>query len=215
MKACDEAVHIGPPPAAESYLQAEKIIAAAKATGAAAIHPGYGFLSENADFADALDAAGIVFIGPTAKTIRAMGSKAAAKDLMEKAGVPTTPGYQGEDQSLETFAREAERIGYPVLLKAVSGGGGKGMRMVESAAGLKEAIASAAREGQASFNDPRLLIEKYVARARHLEVQIFGDGEGQVVHSVRARLLRTKTPSENHRGSPRPAPDRFPCATVS
>ena len=130
VRACDEAVHIGPPAAAESYLVAEKIIDACKKTGAEAVHPGYGFLSENAAFAEALDKAGIVFIGPTAETIRAMGSKSAAKDLMEAANVPTTPGYQGEDQSVETFKREAKRIGYPVLLKATAGGGGKGMRMV-------------------------------------------------------------------------------------
>ena len=178
VKACDEAVHIGPPAPSESYLRAERIIEAAKRTGAEAIHPGYGFLSENAAFAEALEKAGIIFIGPTAKTIRAMGSKSAAKDLMEEAGVPTTPGYQGEDQSFETFKREAARIGYPVLLKATAGGGGKGMRMVAREEDLEEAVASAAREGKSAFGDPRLLIEKYLPRARHVEVQIFGDGKG-------------------------------------
>ncbi|MEO1015870.1 MAG: acetyl-CoA carboxylase biotin carboxylase subunit [Pseudomonadota bacterium] len=180
--ACDEAVRIGPAPARDSYLKPDRILDAARQTGAEAIHPGYGFLSENAEFADAVAAAGLVFIGPTAETIRAMGSKSAAKDLMEAAGVPTTPGYQGADQSIETFAREAERIGYPVLLKATAGGGGKGMRRVDAPEGLAEAVSSAQREGAASFGDDRLLIEKYIETARHLEVQIFGDGEGEVVH---------------------------------
>ena len=178
----DEAVHIGPAPAAESYLRMDKILDAIKKTGAEAVHPGYGFLSENADFADALDKAGIVFIGPTAETIRAMGSKSAAKDLMEAAKVPTTPGYQGEDQSPAVFKKEAKRIGYPVLLKATAGGGGKGMRMVAKEAELEEALLSAQREAKSAFGDDRFLIEKYIARARHVEVQIFGDGKGDVVH---------------------------------
>jgi len=182
VKACDEAVHIGPAPAAESYLRTDKIIDACRRTGAEAVHPGYGFLSENAEFADALDAAGITFIGPTAKTIRAMGSKSAAKDLMEAAGVPTTPGYQGEDQSAATFKKEAARIGYPVLLKATAGGGGKGMRMVEREDDLESALTSAQREAKSAFGDDRFLIEKFIARARHVEVQIFGDGDGNVVH---------------------------------
>jgi len=182
VKACDEAVHIGPPQPSESYLRIDKIIDAAKRTGAEAVHPGYGFLSENEKFANALDEAGIVFIGPTAKTIRAMGSKSAAKDLMEKAGVPTTPGYQGEDQSYETFKKECARIGYPVLLKATAGGGGKGMKVVEKEADLAEQLASAQREGKNSFGDDRVLVEKYIPRARHLEVQIVGDGKGNVVH---------------------------------
>ncbi|PQA89181.1 acetyl/propionyl/methylcrotonyl-CoA carboxylase subunit alpha [Hyphococcus luteus] len=182
VRACDEAVHIGPSAAAESYLVADKIIDACKMTGAEAVHPGYGFLSENSGFADALDEARIVFIAPTAETIRAMGSKSAAKDLMEAANVPTTPGYQGEDQSVETFKREAERIGYPVLLKATAGGGGKGMRMVEKESALEDALVSAQREAKSAFGDDRFLIEKYVTRARHVEVQIFGDGKGDVVH---------------------------------
>ncbi len=182
VKACDEAVHIGAAPAAESYLVAERIIDAAKATGAEAIHPGYGFLSENAEFADALEKASIVFIGPSAETIRAMGSKSAAKDLMEAAGVPTTPGYQGADQSVDTFKRESARIGYPVLLKATAGGGGKGMRIVEGEADLEEALAAAKREALSAFGDVRFLVEKYLPRARHLEVQIFGDGAGGAVH---------------------------------
>jgi 3-methylcrotonyl-CoA carboxylase alpha subunit len=182
VKACDEAIHIGPPQPAESYLKIDRIIEAAMRTGAEAVHPGYGFLSENEKFADALDAAKLVFIGPTAKTIRAMGSKSAAKDLMEKAGVPTTPGYQGADQSYETFKRECARIGYPVLLKATAGGGGKGMKIVEREADLAEQLASAQREGKNSFGDDRILVEKFIARARHLEVQIVGDGKGEVVH---------------------------------
>jgi len=182
VRACNEAVHIGPAPAAESYLRADKIIAAVQSTGAEAVHPGYGFLSENADFADALEKAGVVFIGPAAQTIRAMGSKSAAKDLMEMAGVPTTPGYQGADQSLKTFKKEAKRIGYPVLLKATAGGGGKGMRMVAKEGDLEEALKSARREAKSAFGDDRFLIEKYIARARHVEVQIFGDSEGNVVH---------------------------------
>lgn len=182
VKACDEAVHIGPPQPAESYLRIDKIIDAAKRTGAQGVHPGYGFLSENERFANALDEAGIVFIGPTAKTIRAMGSKSAAKDLMEKAGVPTTPGYQGENQSLATFKRECAAIGYPVLLKATAGGGGKGMKIVEREQDLAEQLASAQREGKNFFGDDRVLVEKYIPRARHLEVQIVGDGKGNVVH---------------------------------
>ncbi|WP_425409634.1 acetyl/propionyl/methylcrotonyl-CoA carboxylase subunit alpha [Hyphococcus sp.] len=182
VRACDEAVHIGASPAAESYLRSEKIIDACKKTGAEAVHPGYGFLSENADFADALEKAGIVFIGPTSETINAMGSKSAAKDLMEAADVPTTPGYQGEDQSVTVFKKEAERIGYPVLLKATAGGGGKGMRMVEAESDLEDALKSAQREAKSAFGDDRFLIEKYVTKARHVEVQIFGDGMGAVVH---------------------------------
>ncbi len=182
VRACDEAIHIGPAAAAQSYLATDKILGAVKRSGAQAVHPGYGFLSENAAFADALEAAGVAFIGPRAQTIRAMGSKSAAKDLMEAANVPTTPGYQGEDQSVATFKAQAKRIGYPVLLKATAGGGGKGMRMVEKASDLEDALKSAQREAKSAFGDDRFLIEKYVARARHVEVQIFGDGEGNVVH---------------------------------
>ena len=182
VKVCDEAVHIGPPAPTESYLQIDKIIDAAKRTGAQAVHPGYGFLSENDKFADALEAAGLVFIGPTAETIRAMGSKSAAKGLMEAAGVPTTPGYQGEDQTLKTFKAEAKKVGYPILLKATAGGGGKGMRAVHEEGELKAALQSAKQEAKSATGDDRFLIEKYIPRARHLEVQIFGDGKGNVVH---------------------------------
>ncbi|QBX36331.1 acetyl/propionyl/methylcrotonyl-CoA carboxylase subunit alpha [Brevundimonas sp. S30B] len=182
VREADEAVLLGPAPARESYLDADKVLAAAKATGAEAIHPGYGFLSENADFAEAVMAAGIVWIGPHPSSIRAMGLKDAAKKLMIEAGVPVTPGYQGEDQSLETLSAEAARIGYPVLIKAVAGGGGKGMRLVDKAEDFAGALASAQREGQSSFGDPRVLIESYITRPRHIEVQVFGDSHGTVVH---------------------------------
>lgn len=181
-RACDEAVHIGPPAPSESYLKIERVVEAARKTGAEAVHPGYGFLSENADFAEALEAAGVVFIGPKPASIRAMGSKSAAKDLMAKAGVPVLPGYQGADQSPETFRREAARIGYPVLLKAAAGGGGKGMRLVEREADLEDALVSAKREAKSAFGDDRFLVEKYLVRPRHVEVQVFGDAHGNVVH---------------------------------
>ncbi|HEX8624587.1 MAG TPA: biotin carboxylase N-terminal domain-containing protein [Allosphingosinicella sp.] len=178
----DEAVHIGPSQARESYLVGEKIIAAAKATGAEAIHPGYGFLSENAEFAEAVEAAGLIWVGPKAASIRAMGLKDAAKKLMSEAGVPVTPGYHGEDQAPERLQAEADQIGYPVLIKAVAGGGGKGMRRVNSSGEFQEMLASCRREAAASFGDDRVLIEKYVERPRHIEVQVFGDGRGNVVH---------------------------------
>lgn len=182
VRACDEAILIGGAAPSESYLRADRIIDAVKKTGADAVHPGYGFLSENAAFADKLKDENIIFIGPTGETIRAMGSKSAAKDLMESAGVPTTPGYQGADQSLAIFKNESARIGYPVLLKATAGGGGKGMRVVEDESGLQEALASGQREAISAFGDDRFLVEKYLPKARHLEVQIFGDGHGNVVH---------------------------------
>jgi len=182
VRIADEAVEIGGAAAADSYLRIDRIVEAARATGAEAVHPGYGFLSENADFCEALEAADIAFIGPTADTIRRLGSKSAAKNLMIDAGVPVLPGYQGEDQSLDTLIGEAERIAYPVLLKAVAGGGGKGMRLVEKPGELEGALASAKREALAAFGDDRFLIEKYLERPRHVEVQIFGDGGGNVVH---------------------------------
>jgi len=178
----EEAYPIGPPPARASYLSVDRILDAARRSRADAIHPGYGFLSENAEFAEACEAAGIQFIGPPAAAIRAMGSKSAAKALMEKSGVPLVPGYHGEAQDLGTLADAAERIGYPVLLKASAGGGGKGMRVVERAAGLQEAVASAQREAESSFGDGRLLIEKYLAAPRHVEIQIFADQHGNVVY---------------------------------
>ncbi|WP_066651679.1 MULTISPECIES: acetyl/propionyl/methylcrotonyl-CoA carboxylase subunit alpha [Sphingomonas] len=182
VRQADEAVHIGPSPARESYLVGEKIIAAAKATGAEAIHPGYGFLSENADFAQAVIDAGLIWVGPKPDSIRAMGLKDAAKERMIAAGVPVTPGYLGEDQSPDVLADEASKIGYPVLIKAVAGGGGKGMRRVEAAADFADALASCKREAASSFGDDRVLIEKYILSPRHIEVQVFGDTHGNVVH---------------------------------
>ncbi len=178
----DEAVHIGPSPARESYLVAEKIIEAAKRTGAQAIHPGYGFLSENAGFAEACAAAGLVFIGPPPTAIRAMGSKSEAKKIMEKARVPLVPGYHGDDQSPDLLAKEATRIGFPVLIKASAGGGGKGMRVVESAEKFADALAGAKREAKAAFADDHVLIEKYLTRPRHIEIQVFADGHGNCVY---------------------------------
>lgn len=172
----DVAVSLGGASPAESYLRGDAIIAAAQATGAQAIHPGYGFLSENPDFVDAVEAAGLVFIGPSAKAIRAMGLKDAAKALMAEAGVPVVPGYQGSDQSPEVLAKEAEAIGYPVLIKAVAGGGGKGMRLVEAPKGFADALVSAQSEAQTAFGNPHVLIEKYITSPRHIEVQVFGDG---------------------------------------
>ncbi|WP_066718308.1 acetyl/propionyl/methylcrotonyl-CoA carboxylase subunit alpha [Sphingomonas pituitosa] len=182
VRQADEAVHIGPSPARESYLVGEKILAAARATGAEAIHPGYGFLSENAEFAEAVIAAGLVWVGPKPDSIRAMGLKDAAKARMIAAGVPVTPGYLGEDQRPERLQAEADAIGYPVLIKAVAGGGGKGMRRVESAADFADALASCKREAASSFGDDRVLLEKYILSPRHIEVQVFGDTHGQVVH---------------------------------
>ena len=180
--ACDESVHLGPAPAKESYLCADKIIAAALATGAQAIHPGYGFLSENAGFAQACADAGLVFIGPPASAIDAMGSKSAAKALMEKAAVPLVPGYHGERQESDFLRAEADRIGYPVLLKASAGGGGKGMRVVERSEDFEAALASCKREAISSFGDDRVLVEKYLTRPRHIEIQVFADSHGNCVY---------------------------------
>ncbi|MFC0198984.1 acetyl/propionyl/methylcrotonyl-CoA carboxylase subunit alpha [Paracoccus rhizosphaerae] len=172
----DQAVHLGGPAPADSYLRGDAIIAAAKATGAHAIHPGYGFLSENPDFVDAVEAAGLVFIGPSAQAIRAMGLKDAAKALMEEAGVPVVPGYHGSDQDPARLAQAADQIGYPVLIKAVAGGGGKGMRQVDSPAKFPEALESAQSEARKAFGNADVLVEKYVQSPRHIEVQVFGDG---------------------------------------
>jgi len=182
VRRADEAVHIGPSPAAESYLVGEKIIAAAKETGAEAIHPGYGFLSENADFAQAVIDADLIWVGPKPESIRAMGLKDAAKQLMMDAGVPVTPGYLGEDQSVERLKKEAEAIGYPVLIKAVAGGGGKGMRKVDEPTGFEAALESCKREAKASFGNTQVLLEKWITSPRHIEVQVFGDAHGNVVH---------------------------------
>jgi 3-methylcrotonyl-CoA carboxylase alpha subunit len=178
----DEAHLIGPAPARDSYLKAEAIIVAARKSGAEGIHPGYGFLSENAAFAEACAAAGLVFIGPPPGAIRAMGGKSAAKALMEKAGVPVVPGYHGDKQDMTTFTAAAKKIGYPVLIKASAGGGGKGMRIVEDEGGLAEAIAGAQREAKSAFGDDRLLIEKYLQRPRHIEIQVFADRHGNAVY---------------------------------
>ncbi|HEV7661330.1 MAG TPA: biotin carboxylase N-terminal domain-containing protein [Allosphingosinicella sp.] len=182
VREADEAVHIGPSPARESYLVGEKIIAAARESGAEAIHPGYGFLSENADFAQAVIDAGLIWVGPRPASIRAMGLKDAAKTLMDEAGVPTTPGYLGADQDPARLRAEADKIGYPVLIKAVAGGGGKGMRRVDASAEFADALLSCKREAASSFGDDRVLIEKYILRPRHIEVQVFGDTHGNVVH---------------------------------
>ncbi|CAG4889175.1 acetyl/propionyl/methylcrotonyl-CoA carboxylase subunit alpha [Paraburkholderia gardini] len=179
--ACDEAVHIGGSTVAESYLRIERIIEAARATGAQAVHPGYGFLSENEDFAHACEKAGIVFIGPPVSAIAAMGSKAAAKALMHSAAVPLVPGYHGDDQDATLLHREADSIGYPVLLKASAGGGGKGMRVVERSEDFAAALASCKREAASSFGNDRVLIEKYLTRPRHVEVQVFADTQGGAV----------------------------------
>ena len=180
--ACDEAVHIGGSAPAESYLCWERIIEAAKATGAQAIHPGYGFLSENAAFAQACQAAGLVFIGPPASAIQAMGLKAESKRLMDKAGVPLVPGYHGADQEPKLLKHEADRIGYPVLIKASAGGGGFGLRVVEKPEDFESLLASCQREARGSFGNEAVLIEKYVLRPRHIEIQVFGDTQGNYVY---------------------------------
>jgi 3-methylcrotonyl-CoA carboxylase alpha subunit len=182
VRSADEAVHIGPSAARESYLVGEKIIAAAKATGAEAIHPGYGFLSENAEFAQAVIDAGLIWVGPRPASITAMGLKDAAKKLMAEAGVPVTPGYMGENQEPAFLAERAADIGYPVLIKAVAGGGGKGMRKVDAAGDFADSLASCQREAAASFGNDHVLIEKYIQRPRHIEVQVFGDTHGNIVH---------------------------------
>src|SRR5436190_457918 len=182
VRMADEAVHIGPSPAVESYLRGEKIIAAAKATKAQAIHPGYGFLSENADFAQAVIDAGLIWVGPRPDSIRAMGLKDAAKKLMAEAGVPVTPGYLGEDQGPKRLKKEAAAIGYPVLIKAVAGGGGKGMRKVDRAEDFDEALESCKREAASSFGNDIVLLEKWIESPRHIEVQVFGDSHGNVIH---------------------------------
>lgn len=179
---CDEAVLIGPAAAKDSYLRGDRIIEVAKAHGAQAIHPGYGFLSENAEFAEACAAAGLVFIGPPGSSMRAMGSKSAAKQLMEGANVPLVPGYHGDDQDPSLLQAEADRIGYPVLLKASAGGGGKGMRVVERTEDFQSALASCQREAMSSFSDAKVLVEKYLQRPRHIEIQVFADTLGNCVY---------------------------------
>jgi 3-methylcrotonyl-CoA carboxylase alpha subunit len=182
VRMADAAVHIGPSPTRESYLVAERILDAARQTGAEAIHPGYGFLSENAEFAQSVLDAGLVWVGPKPRSITAMGLKDAAKRLMQEAGVPTTPGYLGDNQNPAFLAEQASKIGYPVLIKAVAGGGGKGMRLVEAPEAFADALASCQREASASFGNDVVLIEKYILSPRHIEVQVFGDSHGNVVH---------------------------------
>jgi 3-methylcrotonyl-CoA carboxylase alpha subunit len=182
VRMADEAHLIGPAPARESYLQIDRILEVAKRTGAACIHPGYGFLSERAEFAEACARNGIVFVGPPASAIKAMGLKDAAKALVQQAGVPVVPGYHGSRQDPDFLRQKAYEIGYPVLIKAVAGGGGKGMRRVEKAADFDAALESAQREAQSAFGDPRVLVEKYILAPRHIEIQVFADQEGNVVH---------------------------------
>ncbi|MBT8144072.1 MAG: acetyl-CoA carboxylase biotin carboxylase subunit [Gammaproteobacteria bacterium] len=182
VRLADEAVHIGSSPATQSYLDIDAVVAAARATGATAVHPGYGFLAENAAFARACAAAGITFIGPSADTIAVMGSKAEAKRLMEQAGVPTIPGYHGDDQSDATLVAAAKDIGLPLLVKASAGGGGKGMRIVRKTADLEAALAAARREARSAFGDDHLILERFLERPRHIEYQVFGDNHGNVVH---------------------------------
>jgi len=182
VKAADESVRLGPPPAAESYLSISALLDAARRSGADAAHPGYGFLSENAGFARACTEAGLVFIGPPAEAIAAMGDKAGAKQRMQAAGVPTVPGYLGDDQSDATLAAEAQWLGFPLLVKAVAGGGGRGMRLARSADELPEALASARREAQSAFGDDRLMLERLIEGGRHIEIQIFADTHGHAIH---------------------------------
>ena len=181
-RVCDEAVPIGPAPAQESYLAIDRLIEAARRTGAECVHPGYGFVSENAQFADACAKAGVVFVGPPPAAIRAMALKDQAKALMEQAGVPVVPGYHGSQQTAAFLKRKAYEIGYPVLIKAVAGGGGRGMRRVDKHAEFEEALASAQREAMAAFGDVRVLIEKYVEAPRHIEIQVFADHKGSAIH---------------------------------
>ena len=181
VRMADEAVRIGPPPAAESYLSIERVLEAAKRTGVEAIHPGYGFLSENEDFARAVRQAGLVFIGPPPEAIEAMGDKGQARERMLASGVPVVPGYQGPDDD-RVLAEKARNIGYPLLVKAASGGGGKGMRLVQDASALIEAIADARHEAQQSFGSGRLILERYIPHARHIEFQILADTHGKILH---------------------------------
>lgn len=182
VREADQAVHIGEALPSQSYLRIDAIIAAAKASGASAVHPGYGFLAENEDFAQACRDAGLVFIGPSPEAIRAMGNKAGAKDIMLKAGVPCVPGYQGADQSDAAMLREASKIGFPVMIKAVAGGGGRGMRLVADAAAFPDALRSARSEAQGAFGDPTVILERAIVNPRHIEVQVFGDRYGNAIH---------------------------------
>ena len=182
VRMADEAHHIGGSPPGESYLRGDAVLEAAKRSGAQAIHPGYGFLSENADFADAVEAAGLIFIGPSSASMRKMGSKAGAKDLMAASGVPVVPGYTGEDQSNATLQREADRIGYPLMIKAAHGGGGKGMRIVRESGEFIANLESCQREAKNAFGRDRVLLERYIETPRHIEIQVFADSHGNAIH---------------------------------
>jgi len=207
VREADLAVRIGPPPSRKSYLDIAKILDAAKRAGADAVHPGYGFLAENADFAEALEDAGLIFVGPTSATIRAMGSKREAKAIVAAAGVPVVPGYDGAAQDLATLAREAEAIGFPVLLKASAGGGGKGMKRVNAPEELDAAVESAKREAISAFGDDTLLIERYIERPRHVEVQIFGDAHGRLIHLYERECSIQRRHQKILEESPSPALD--------
>ena len=182
VREADQAVWIGESQPSQSYLRIDAIVAAAKASGADAIHPGYGFLAENAEFAKACRDAGLVFIGPSPEAIHAMGNKAGAKDIMQKAGVPCVPGYQGEDQSDATMLTAAKRTGFPVMIKAVAGGGGRGMRLVTDDAAFPAALRAARSEAQNAFGDPGVILERAIVQPRHIEIQVFGDRHGNAIH---------------------------------
>ncbi len=209
----DEAVRIGASPAAESYLRIDRVLEAARLTGADAVHPGYGFLSERADFAQACTDAGLVFIGPPAAAIIAMGDKAGAKRRMIDAGVPCAPGYLGEDQDDARLTAEAARLGLPLLVKAVAGGGGRGMRLVRSLAELPSALAGARREAQSAFGDGTLMLERLIEGGRHIEIQVFADRHGNASTSGSATALRSVAGRRSSRRRPRPSSAR-PCASA-
>ncbi|MEA2574109.1 MAG: 3-methylcrotonyl-CoA carboxylase alpha subunit [Chloroflexia bacterium] len=208
VRACDEAYHIGPAPALESYLRGDKIIEVAKRAGCDAIHPGYGFLSENADFARDVTQAGLTWIGPTPEAITLMGSKIEAKRLAEQSGVPVVPGYFGDEQTPQRLASEAERIGYPVLIKASAGGGGKGMRVVEKPGDFREALEGAQREAQAAFKDASVMLERYLTEPRHIEVQVLGDQYGNLVHLGERECSIQRRHQKVVEESPSPVVDR-------
>ena len=208
VRACDEAYAIGPSPPAQSYLAIEKLIACAKAAHADCIHPGYGFLSENVELAQACRDAGIAFVGPPVDAIRAMGLKDCAKAIMDKAGVPVVPGYLGERQEPKFLKQKAYEIGYPVLIKAVAGGGGKGMRRVDRHADFDAALESAQREAKASFGEGRVLIEKFVTSPRHIELQVFADGHGNIIHLGERDCSLQRRHQESHRRIPRAGHER-------